>query len=149
MTANDPHKAATPQNGNAAESGAPALDRMSNERADIRAATARVLRQVAQGAEHELVVAISAEDALAELMPLLDRLLAVGYAARPQDTEEGWCEAHRRLLDASVLIRVAELRHAVGVKMDYLPSNAGNKEDVEAFVGALERLRERLRTSAT
>lgn len=99
----------------------------TDERSARRAATARVLNRIAQGAEHELVVAISAQDALEELAPLVGRLLAVGNTARLQDTEEGWREAHRRLLNASVLIRGAELRHAVGVKMDYVPSKAGDK----------------------
>ena len=119
---------------------APAIDR----RAEIRTTTARVLKQIAQEAKHELHVAISAQDALEELVPLLDRLLAVGVAARLQDTEEGWREAHRRLLNASVLIRVAELRHAVGSKMDYMPSKAGDKAQVLEWLAALERLRTEL-----
>ena len=132
-----------------ADSRTPSHDHATDGRSAMSAATALVLKQIAQGAEHELVVAISAQDALEELLPLLDRLLAVGNAARLQDTEEGWREAHRRLLNASVLIRVAELRHALGVKMDYAPSKDGDKEDVEAYLGALERLRGRLRTTAT
>lgn len=130
------------------DSGMPADSSASDKRGAMQTATVRVLQQVAQGAEHELIVAISAQDALEELLPLLDRLLAVGDDARLQDTEEAWREAHRRLLNASVLIRVAELRHAIGVKMDYVPSKAGDKEDVEAYLGALERLRDRLRTNA-
>ena len=146
MTTNDLRHPALVATGNDTR---PSLDRATDGRSAMSAATALVLKQIAQGAEHELVVAISAQDALGELLPLLDRLLTVGNAARLQDTEEGWREAHRRVLNASVLIRVAELRHAVGVKMDYVPSNAGDEEDVETYLGALARLRDRLRTSAT
>lgn len=76
----------------------------------MSAATALFLKQIAP--EHERVVAMSAHDALEGLVPLLDRLLAVGSAARLQDTEESWREAYRRLLNASVLIRAAELTAA-------------------------------------
>lgn len=149
MTTDDPRHSELPARGNAADKETPTLDHATAHRAAMRQATARVLNQIAQGAEHELVVAVSSQDALEELVPLLDRLLAVGNAARRQDTEEGWREAHRRLLNASVLIRVAELRHAAGVKMDYVPSKAGDKEDVETFLAALARLSERLRIAAT
>lgn len=64
---------------------------------------------------------------------------------------QGWRRSERNPSSPDLKfasIRVAELRHAVGIKMDYVPSKAGDKEDVEAYLGALESLGERLRTSA-
>lgn len=110
-------------------------------RAELAAAAALQLKQIGQGAEHELEVPLAVADAMAELIPLLDRLLAIGDAAFVQNTTEGMHQAHRLALDGNVLIRVSELRHAVGAKMDYAPSASDERTALVEWLSALRNLK--------
>ena len=110
-------------------------------RAALGVATAQRLKQIGEGAGHELVVPVSASEAIAELVPLLDRLMAVGYAAHEENTTEGWQRAHRLTLDANVMIRVSELRHAASATMDYEPSASDTQLAVVDWLVALRNLK--------
>ncbi len=113
-------------------------------RAALAIAVAQRLKPIAQGAEHELEVSLSVADAMAELIPLLDRLLAIGDTAFVQNTEEGMQQAYRVTLDGNVLIRVNELRHAVGATMDYAPSASDERTAVIEWLSALRNLKAKI-----
>lgn len=113
-------------------------------RAALATATAQRLKQIGQGAAHELEVPLSAADAMAELVPLLDRLLVIGDAAFVQNTVEGMEHAYRLTLDGDVMMRVTELRHAVGATMAYEQSASDERAAVIEWLSALRNLKARI-----
>lgn len=115
-----------------------------DSRTKLRKASVRRLTQIAQGASYELEIAVPVADAHIELLALLDGLLAIGNAAFAQNTAEGWHHAHQRTLDGDVLIRVSELRHALGATIDPTPPQSDERSTVIVWLMALRNLKARI-----